>query len=240
MKFKTFYEAKGPITKDMKWCDKCQTRTMHDRIDKGKYVCRYCNQLKRATVKEDSCPLHDQYGEMPDVGGFGHSTEYEIGAQQIAEAAHCILGSIHKIKARLNNTDIKDAVRVEKGHIREELGIILRAIEEYERDLYIGRVFNAGSDYANKTIDSLQKQAPRLKVAAQSAKQRIDIPSPLKEVAEYSYDVIIDLANALEESVKGVEPGGRPVSNAFQDRKLKNSVGKLAVAVDVLYPQGEE
>lgn len=36
------------ITKDMKWCEVCKTRTKHDPVRKGIVVCRYCRELGRA------------------------------------------------------------------------------------------------------------------------------------------------------------------------------------------------
>ena len=48
----------------------------------------------------DFDPLDQPYGGIPDGGGYESNTEYEIGAQRIAEAAHCILGSLGKINRR--------------------------------------------------------------------------------------------------------------------------------------------
>ena len=58
-------------------------------------------------LEASTCPLNTQvYGGLPAGGNYRSSTEYEIGAQRIAEAIHCILGSLHKavkdLKSKVN------------------------------------------------------------------------------------------------------------------------------------------
>ena len=53
---------------------------------------------KRGYLSEGSCPIRGgHYGGIPGGGGYRPYKEYDVGAQRMAEAAHCILGSIAKI-----------------------------------------------------------------------------------------------------------------------------------------------
>ena len=199
-------------------------------------------RFKKFYEQDRTCPLDSIYGEMSTGGGYGSNTEYEIGAQSVAEAAHCILGSLVKIKRKvaLAGLNAMDAARIERGHINEEFGIIRHAIQEYAKSLYIERIFKQGSELANECIKSIKENSPKLKSKAEEAKLRINVPSPLKEVAEFSYDVIINLADAMLNSVKDVPDGGKPSKNAFKDRNLIRSVNDLSNAISVLYPASEE
>ena len=163
------------------------------------------------------------YGEMSTGGGFGAHTEYEIAAQNMAEAAHCILGSL----AKLNSST---PFWVEKGHIEEEMGIIEKAMNEYLRDVYLGRVFRP--DAAKKTIKSVKKAAPKLEKAAMSARRRIskDLPKEVQELAKYAYDFLMLLARKLLDSINEIEKGN--MVNAYRNTVLKASVKNLRKMVD--------
>lgn len=163
------------------------------------------------------------YGEMSTGGGFGAFTEYEIAAQNMSEAAHCILGSL----AKLNSTT---AFWVEKDHIKEEMGIIEKSMKEYVRDVYLGRVFRPES--AQKTIKSVRKAAPKLEKAAMSARRRVskDLPKEIQEVAKYAYDFLVLLARKLLDSINEIEKGN--MVNAYKDMALKASVKNLRKMVD--------
>ena len=54
----------------------------------------------RGYLKEEEgigCPIRGAiYGGIPSGGDFLATTEYEVAASNIAEAAHCILGSLGK------------------------------------------------------------------------------------------------------------------------------------------------
>ena len=164
------------------------------------------------------------YGEMPTGGGFGSFTEYEIGAANMAEAAHCILGSL----AKLNSST---PFWIEKEHIREEMGIIERSIKEYSKDLYIGRVFKG--EHAKKTIESVKLKAPKLEKAAMSARRRIskDLPKEIQELAKYAYDFLVLLARKLLDSVNAIENGN--MINAYSNVVLKSAVKNLRRKADI-------
>jgi hypothetical protein len=138
------------------------------------------------------------YGGMPSVGGFGNNTEYEIGAAEAAEAAHCILGSLVK----LHSSSDTRPFAIEKGHIKEEMGIIERSMKEYSKDLYLMRVFKG--QYAEQTIQSMLKAAPVLEKKAKQAKGKLskDLPKEIKELADKAYEFLIVLAQNVELTAK--------------------------------------
>ena len=160
---------------------------------------------------------------MPTGGRFGAFTEYEIAAQNMAEAAHCILGSLAKLNS---NTPFW----VEKDHIKEEMGIIEKTMKEYTRDVYLGRVFRPES--AKKTIMSVKKAAPRLIKDAMSARRRIskDLPKEIQELAKYAYDFLVLLGRKLLNSVEEIEKGN--MVNAYRDTILQASVKNLRKMAD--------
>lgn len=181
--------------------------------------------MSKRLIKKAKMP---PYGGMPEVGGYGCATEYEIGAQRIAEAAHCILGSIAKC---VNHGDdpIKN-LPYEKGHILEELGIIKNCQQEYGRPLYNERVWrDPENEYSKMTIDSILKVSPKLSQTAINMRQQLDssYPKEIYQVAYKSYSVINQLAKAME---KSIETQG----NAFEDTLLKAQISDLDKAVQSL------
>lgn len=163
--------------------------------------------------------LSQQYGGIPGGGGYGSATEYEIGAQRIAEAAHCILGSCGK-----------SHLGIETGHIKEEIRIIEDAIEEYSRPIYLSpENFRLDTKYAQKTLKNLVTVSKRLKQLAISNKKKIgDVEPERKDIAEKSYDVLIALADAM---MKTQLPYGTLI-NQFDNPKLVAAVKRLRNTVN--------
>lgn len=163
------------------------------------------------------------YGEMLTGGGLGSYTEYELAAQNMAEAAHCILGSLAKLGS-------DTPFWIEKAHIEEETGIIERAMKEYARDVYLGRVFYP--EAAKKTIASVKKKAPKLEKAAMSARRRVskNLPKEIQDLAKYAYDFLVLLARKLLDSIEEYEKGN--IVNAYRDTILKASVRNLRKMTD--------
>jgi len=64
----------------------------------------------------------DHFGGIPSGGGYGSNTEYEIGAQRLAEAVHCVLGAV------MNEDDY---------HIKDECGLTNKILKEYSKPIYI-------------------------------------------------------------------------------------------------------
>jgi len=188
--------------------------------------------LKESLISEnDSCPLSLPYGGISGGGGFGHNTEYEVGANLIAEAVHCILGSLYKMKG----TDYSSK-NIEEEHIREELKIVKNALKEYSNPLYISDWWRVGED-SYETISNIKKVSPKLIMVSQQAKTKLNVPSPYKEVAINSYDVLIALAEAMDKSVRHPREldSTYPISNAFMDKTLIDSVKKLENSINVMY-----
>lgn len=136
-------------------------------------------------LKEASCPLDDRYGGIPDGGGYSSATEYELTAQRAVEAAHCILGSIHKMKLNLGGDKDPGIARKyiltpEAEHIEEEMGIIVRIFDEYSRDIYLEMLTKDGLRkkygeeslerrwaYVKDSIESIRETSPRLQSLAE-------------------------------------------------------------------------
>ena len=102
---------------------------------------RYKGHLYR--VAGGSCPIRSRlYGGILGGGGFGTSTEWEVGAQRAAEAAHCILGSLGKWTYG-GDPHWDKMLRIEREHILEEMDIIEYVLKEYAKPLYVDRINDA-------------------------------------------------------------------------------------------------
>jgi hypothetical protein len=184
-------------------------------------------KLKQYLTEAHACPLAGSlFGEMPGGGGYEANTEYEIGAQRMAEAAHCILGSLSKYTTR----DDKP-LWVEKGHIKEEMNIIEEAMVEYSRYLYIDRLkekIKEGNKYGELSVKSIIKASPKLKKKARSARTRLskDLPKTVYDVAFATYNFIISLAEQMYDSV-----AYEPLTSAYRKPELIRSMNILRKAV---------
>ena len=187
-------------------------------------------KLKEYLKEAHKCPLETSiFGEIPDGGGYSSATEYEIGGQRMAEAAHCILGSLGRFITR----DDKP-LWVEMGHIKEEMGLIEKFMDEYARYLYIDRLKEKiadGNKYGMMSVDSIKKNSPRLKRAAKSARDRVgkDLPKIVREVAIATYNFIISLAEHMYDSV-----AYEPFKSAYRQPQLIRSMNILKKAVGKL------
>jgi hypothetical protein len=213
------------------------------------------------TMPNPKCPIRSEmYGGMPTGGGYVANTEYEIGAQRIAEAAHCLLGSLGNV-GKGDDWDVM--LRYERAHIEEELGIIVDDVKEYARDVYTRQFYDV-SDYkpqyrervaesARNSVASILKTSPKLRARAEERLAVVardkTIPTEIRLVAVATYMVLIELANAMEHSVSGQfrllkRPGRKrprswrwpqPISNAFRDPQLRQAVRTLQERVENLY-----
>ena len=173
------------------------------------------------------CPVKDLlYGGVPEVGGYNSFTEYEIGAQRIAEAIHCILGSLGK--------SMNSPAWVEKDHVEEEIGLVVKFQKEYRKSLYVGRLFNDRKDnpYVRKSVESIRKNSPKLISLAKQYRRQLskDMPEVVREVAEACYTLLIRLAEAMLKSVKGFPE--KDVTNGIDDSGVGTWVGVLKMKVD--------
>lgn len=196
----------------------------------------------------ESCPVKDKiYGGLPSGGGYGSATEYEIGAQRIAEAAHCILGSIGKV---LHNPH-DDPWLTEKSHIHEELAIIKYSIKEYSKDLYSDRMYRDKKEvlndyvkpeyaeefleYVQKSIKSIKLASPALKTKANALSRRVgkDYSDRTIELISASYDIVSILAEVMKVSVADWPKG--KVKNGFKSNKLIKATNRLENAIKEQY-----
>lgn len=183
------------------------------------------------------CVLDQLYGGMPEVGWFGAYTEYEVGAQRIAEAAHCILGSATKVYRDQQNGDIQYGFNRERGHFNEEMGIIDKSLDEYSKSLYNERVF-LQSEYRYDSIESMKRTAPKLRRRAQQQREKLlaeehKFHPHLWDIAYWSYRTIESLTDAIERSVTGATEN--PVRNAFRHMGLHAAAKQLRDAIAKAY-----
>jgi hypothetical protein len=160
------------------------------------------------------CPLRSKmYGGLPGGGGYVANTEFEIGAQRFAEAAHCILGSLGKhMIFRTRKPDWHEAwegARDSAGHLKEEIGIIEYVMDEYSRPVYVRQIMSPtpGSEgYVEASIESIRKASPKLRAKAKQMKAELegqeDVPQEVLDVALATYDAVIELTEAMEIAVR--------------------------------------
>jgi hypothetical protein len=161
------------------------------------------------------------YGGIPEGGGYGSATEYEVAAHRIAEAIHCILGSLGKA-VRSNYPDI------EIGHINEEAEIIKYAIDEDAKDIYIDRVWEESPD-KERSYQQIVQASQRLKslsLGKKSALARYWEPK-YYDVAIACYDALTLLAIAMLESVADYPQ----MKNAFTFPYLRRAISNLITLV---------
>jgi hypothetical protein len=179
-------------------------------------------------IEQSTCPLRDIYGGMLPGGGYKSYTEYEIGAQRIAEALHCILGSLSKDFGRYeSNPD--EFKSFETGHIKEEMGLIEKDIDEYCNVIYTKML--KGRMYSEDSVKSMKKVSPRLIKMAKQAKKKLkkeDMPIEMYNVADSSYATLIELGKSVLAALKK-----EPYRNAFLNPRLRKEVAKLRKHVDV-------
>ena len=175
---------------------------------------------------DQNSSLNMLYGGMPGGGGYGSATEFEIGLQRYCEAAHCILGSIHK-----SFYSDFEHFYIEREHIHEEIGIMEKVAKEYSRDLYLDRVETGIIDnnkYSLKTLENLKRNGPELKKLAERMKSKIgNVREDVKNVAELAYDCIIyvaDYSTPIHDILK----------NPFQDMRCDRLTKKLRDAIQKL------
>lgn len=185
-----------------------------------------------------SCPLRSLlYGGMPEAGGFKNNRELEVGLQLVAEAAHCILGSLGRHLGK-GQSDWEQMKHIEYGHLREELGLILSNTKEYQRDIYLQQVNqDLQGKYTVRAIDSIRKTAPQLEAKAKQMKLWLqaqkDIPIPVKEAAAAAYDILITLSQAAQFAV---QPYPEPLThNPFRNRRFIKATRALRAKIHVLY-----
>jgi hypothetical protein len=160
-----------------------------------------------------------KYGGIPSNGGYDSFTEYEVGAARMAEAAHCILGSISKAS--------RGGFGIEKDHVEEEMGIILDSQKEYSKQLYVDRL-DPNNSYVKKSFKSMAKASHDLKRASFAYQKKIDstMPNELQDLAFVCYELLNVLAKSIEKSLIRND-------NAFGYTIVKQVVQNLKTKVDL-------
>jgi len=193
-------------------------------------------------------PIRDLlYGGLPSGGGYECSTYMELAAQHIAEAAHCILGSLGKAHPRRGREDWRKSLGYEVAHLREEIGIIVDRVFKFERFGWERGAYRRMNDpegdyykYVTSTVANIREASPILRKIAGQRKADLevqdDVPHPIRVVGLLCYDVVIALTHAMESVVKNW-PQER-IYNPFIDIDLRGSVALLdeAVAELLKYP----
>jgi hypothetical protein len=199
--------------------------------------------------QEWKCPLRtEMYGGMPEGGNFGSATMLELGAQNIAEAAHCILGSLGKLTRRGDSGQDEWArwqysLVYEVAHLKEELGIINMWVwkwYEYGWHRDTQEKFNDPTPdqlpYVERSVENIRDVAPPLVVLAELKRAHVeaqeDMPEPIKAAALSSYDVIIAVANAVFDAVEGWPE--EKVYNPFTVTPLQAATQRLGETINEL------
>ena len=196
-----------------------------------------------------SCPLRSRlYGGIATGGGFSSAKEYEIGAQRMAEACHCILGSLGK-NVGGDPHDWDRMAKYEGEHLREEFGIVNFCVKEYAQPVYTQQVNDAPDDkYVQMMVQSIDAAAPKLYRRAKAMRDELatieDMPDDVRLAANLTYEVLLYLAHAMYRSIKNWAEEEEIVRNAFHDTYLRETIVKLGKALDAIYQRdsraGEE
>lgn len=171
-------------------------------------------------------------------------TEYGVGLTRVAEATHCILGSLYG-GYKYHSPEMH--------HIQEEMGIIKFCVDEYRKPMYTGRLFQG--EAANATIQTIKELYPSLrKLAVQKRtslkKHKKEIPLEIYSIALACYNLLEVLAIGAVKSVSGVRVSNvinyrtvtketkrycydnlQNIQNAFNYRQIHDAVKTLDRAV---------
>ena len=189
-------------------------------------------------MKKDGCnidinPLNRAYGGIKTGGGYSCHTEYEIGAQRIAEALHCILGSIHAVHRYKDEPWHQKAM--EEAHIMEELGLIKKLQGEYSRRLYIDRGWYGNTEESLKSIRDASRRLDRETDCRirQLSSHKKNIDPGVFNISMRCYQLLNTIANKMEYSVRG--QGERPMWNALYDRRIERGINGLERSIESFF-----
>lgn len=145
--------------------------------------------------------LDRPYGGFPSGGGFNAYMEYEIGAQRIAEACHCIIGSC----SRLHTSDYLTG---ETMHMEEEINIIKRVLDEYSKPIYIIQYiqpwrWDKDNNFPIMSLNSISDNSKKLLTL--SKRKKTDFSDyknrEIFNIVQSSIDLLIILSNKMAESI---------------------------------------
>lgn len=204
----------------------------------------------RDLPKKASCPIREKlYGGIPTSGGFGANKEYELAADTIAEAAHCILGALGKrIRGDVDKSEWKGMVRGERAHLTEEIGIIMKALGDYSRDIYTRQINDISQykeeyrgmmrEYNEKMVTSIRDAAPKLIDTARNNMSQLcsDMPKVVTDVATLTYQLLIVLSESLLKSLENWDETKQIPDhmNAYKDAGLQSIASELNSAISTM------
>jgi len=167
-----------------------------------------------------SCPLSSMaYGGLPSGGGYSDYTEYEVGARIMAEALHCVLGSLE----RAMSTGSKDFLAAfeygERQHIEEEIEIIENTLSNYSHPKYIERLFQ-GNPHEKESVESIKNTSYKLGKITKDLSKKLDkdMDKAVYGLAYETYRTAYELARQMLESIKDWPDS---TTNAFKSTLLK-------------------
>ena len=197
-------------------------------------------------MKKDGCnlslnPLDRAYGNINTGGGYIPYTDYELGAQRIAEALHCILGSLHHTH-RLRNQKWSSR-HDEEAHIREELGIIKKCQREYSNKRYTEGDWWKGyhshaSEYPKESIKHIKTASKKLEEKAhcsmmQLLNHRREIDPGVFDVSFRCYSTLKRMAQEMGKSVR--DQGEQPGENALGNVVFECNIEGLEESIDSFF-----
>ena len=206
----------------------------------------------RQILLEASCPIRGaHYGGIPSTGNFLTHKEYTVAAANYFEAAHCILGSLGRRIGAPGQTEWHSMVTGEKGHLLEEIGIMMKTVREYKKEIYVRQV-NDISDYkaeyqeqVAKTnqdmINDIREKSPALiSLAEQNAKMLDDVkldepefPDSVYKVGKLTYKAIQVVAQNLLDSTRFWDEDKTipPADNAWAQQSTLTITSQLEDAI---------
>ena len=209
-------------------------------------------------INENMCPIRGSlYGGMPAGGGFQAHKEYTVAAQQYFEAAHCILGSLSKRIGAEGATEWHSMVAGERAHLTEEIGIMLKVVNEYHKELYVDQLNNISQfkeeyhdeirEFNEGAIADIKKTAPKLIANAQEKigmlkdvpSNEPEFPDSVYEVGLLTYQAIITAAEALLISTEDWDQTNKiePNKNAWAQSNVHSATFRLDAAIKTMFEE---
>lgn len=188
---------------------------------------------------KEGCPLDvSYYGGIPSGGGYSNETFYEATANEIAEALHCVLGSVGSM-VRLKDYNHGGHIR----HIDEEINIIENILNEYKKYIDIDLFYDDVNEKEfKKGIDSIRDASTKLYNMAKQYREDFEVKEPksLYEIANTTYKFVQDLAKEMYDSVKYSQHDKNKAVNALRRPEIINNLSDLKKAFQTFRDEFEK
>jgi hypothetical protein len=140
------------------------------------------------------------------------------------------------------------ASRYEQEHLEEEIGIIMKALGEYTRDVYTRQINDISQykeeyrdmmqEYNEKMVASIRDAAPKLIDTARNNMSQLgsDMPKVVTDVAILTYQLLIVLSESLLKSLENWDETKQIPDhmNAYKDAGLQSVASKLNNAISTM------